>query len=174
VNFETLYVVGEVWNGTAAAVYYVNIEARFYDANDQLVAVEDTYTSLTMTSPGQANPFKLLLFNAPTTIARYELALTYQSDGILDYRAITVLSQQTRDNNGVEVFGEIRNDAESTVRPPQVVVTFYDEIGHVLNTDTTFTSSDLATGQTAVYSIKTFEDIPYTSLSVQAQSYLVP
>lgn len=172
---DSLYVVGEVQNTTDNSVYFAQIQAKFYDNAHQLVAVEDGYTYLTRTGPGQLNPFKVILSNAPTTIATYELSLTSRNSTSLDYRSITVLSQQTRNNFGTEVFGEVRNDAEDVVRSPQVVVTFYDANGSVLDTDYSYASGgDLAKGQTDIYSISTFSDDPFSSYTVQAESYLVP
>jgi hypothetical protein len=169
-----LYVVGEVLSMGAGSAYFVNIQAKFFDANNQLVATTDGYTVLTLTSSGMVNPFKLTLTNPPDTATQYQLGLTYQSNGSLDYRAITVLSQQVRDNFGVEVFGEVRNDAENTLRPPVVVVTFYDASGGVVDVYSTSINGDLAKGQTTTYTIQTFSQISYTSYKVQAQSYLVP
>lgn len=170
-----LYVVGEVLNGTGQSVYFAKIEARFYNAADQLVATESAFTSLTETEPSQRNPFKLLLSNPPADIARYELGVTWLDDGVLDYRPITVLSHQTRDNFGVEVFGEVRNDQPGEMRSARVAVAFYDAAGEVVDTDYGFPSSTtLAPGATSVYSVKTFSDIAFVSMAVQAEGYLAP
>lgn len=174
VQSTSFYVVGEILNGTSAAIYSPRIEAKFFDAANHLVGVAADSASLYMTSNGLTNPFKVVLSNAPNSIVRYELVITYRTSSSLDYRYMTVLSQQVRDNSGIEVFGEIRNDNEMTVRYSKVVVTFYDSAGNVTDTDYTYTDGDLAQGQTTIYSINTFKDIDYSSYVVQAQSYLLP
>lgn len=170
------YVVGEVANGRSSAVYFVNISARFYDATNTLVAVEDGYTTLTMTAPGQKNPFKILLLNAPASIVRYDLSLTYQTSSILDYRSVTILSQQVRDNFGPEVFGELRNDQAREMRSVEVAVTFYDATGQVVDADFGFpAATTLAPNASSTYKVSTFdESLTFMSYTVQAEGYLAP
>lgn len=167
-------IAGEVANTGLGSAYFVKIQAKFFDADSQLLAITDGYTVLGMTSPGMVNPFRLTLTNPPAAITQYQLNLTYQTEELLAYRPIAVISQQARDNFGVEVFGELRNDAENTVRPPQTAVTFYDADGHVIDVYSGFSSDDLAKGQSTAYLVQTFSQIGYSTYSVQAQSYLVP
>lgn len=175
VSSNTRYVVGEVINEGTNPAYFVTIAARFYDANNQLVAVEDTYTDLTETRPGQRNPFKLLLGNTPASVVRYDLQLSYTGTSSLDYEPVTVLSQQVRDNFGVEVFGEVRNDQAREMRSVKVAVTFYDSAGNVVDTDIGFPSSTtLAPGATSTYQIRTFDTFTYDRFVVQAEGYLAP
>lgn len=169
-----VYVAGEVANTGLAPAYLVKIQAKFFDANSQLLAVTDGYTALEMTSPGAVNPFKLILTNPPAEIAQYQLNLSYQVDGLFAYRPITVVSQQVRDNFGVEVFGELRNDAERTVRSPKIAVTFYDMNHNVVDVYSGVNSGDLAKAESVVYSLQTFSQIEYNTYEVQAQSYLAP
>lgn len=171
---STLYVVGEVSSGSAQPVYSTQIQAKFFDASHQLIAVEDAYTLLDMTSPSQSNPFQVILFNAPNSIADYELTLVYQNTGGLSYVPITVVSQQVRDNFGVEIFGELRNDSASTVSEPKIVVTFYDEAGNVVDVSYAYASTSLTVGQSIIYSVMTSRNISFSSFTVQAQSYLLP
>jgi hypothetical protein len=107
---------------------------------------------------------------------RYELTLAFQTSSVLNYQPISVLSQQIRDNFGVEVFGEIRNDQPKEMRSVEVVVTFYDASGAVVDTDFGFPSSTtLAPGATSIYQISTFdENLTFASHVVQAQGYLAP
>lgn len=170
-----LYVVGEIVNGFDHAVYSVSIQAAFYDNNNQLVATESGYTMLMMTAAHGVNPFRIILSNPPASIVRYELVATNGGNSFLDYRPITVLSQAVRDNFGAEAFGQIRNENSRLVRSPAVAVTFYDANGKVVYADYSYADGgDLSTGQTATYSIKTFQQIGYASYQVQAQSYFPP
>lgn len=172
---SSYYIVGEVYNGLPASRYFTQVIATFYDANGQLVGTEDSYTFLTMTMPGHVNPFRIILSNAPSSIARYELALTSNSSGGLQYRNIAVLSTLVRDNFGVEVFGEVQNNQEREVRNAEVAATFYDAGGEVVNVDFGFPSvTTLAPTATSPYKVSTFEDFTYASLIVQAQGYLAP
>ncbi len=168
--------VGEIVNRWTDAVYFVHISARYYYDDDQLVATADGYAMLTRTDPGQRNPFRVILSNAPSTVARYELTLTWSTSGILDYQAATVLSRHTRENDGVEVFGEVRNDRAREMCSVEVAVTFYDDAGNVVDTDSAYASATtLAPGATSIYQINPLtHDLAFAGYEVQAQGYLVP
>lgn len=173
---NALYVVGEVVNNLNRPVYFVNVEARFYNAANELVATQDTYAFLVKTEPDQRNPFRLLVSYPPADIDHYHLSvLSWQDSSVLDYRPITVLSEQTRDNFGVEVFGEVRNDQPGEMEAVRVAVTFYGAVDEVVNVELDAPgSTTLAPGATSVYSVKAFNSINFTKISVQAQGYLVP
>jgi hypothetical protein len=170
------YVAGEVFNGTASPKYFVQVVGKFYDANDQLVATDDTFTFLTKTAPGQANPFRLIIGDAPATIARYELMLGSALNESLNYQPITVRLQQVRDHAGVEVYGEVRNDQLHELRGIEVAVTFYDRAGNVVDADFDFPAqTTLAPGAASPYKVSTFETaLVYTNVVVQGQGYLAP
>jgi hypothetical protein len=140
------------------------------------VATEDGYALLDRIEPGQRAPFRILLTNPPPDITRYELTVTPRFTEFIQYRAVTVISQQTRDNNGPEVFGELRNDSGGALRFVEAVVTFYDATGAVVDVNSTYASpTDIAAGATATYSIKTFDrGLTFASYQVQAEGWFTP
>lgn len=169
------YVVGEILNNTPNPVFFAQITARFLDGAGQLIATEDSFAFLTRTNPGQRNPFQIILSNAPTSFASYSLSVSTSTSSVLNYRDAAVLTSQVRDNFGVEVFGDVRNPEVIEMRSVEVAVAFYDANGDVVDVDLGFTSpTTIAPGATAPYSVKTFTEIAYASLSVQAQGYLAP
>lgn len=169
------YVVGEVVNTGSRPVWSVKVGAKFFDANNQIVAVADTYTSLDQTDPSATNPFKIIVSNAPTSITRYELTTSWSTTSYLEYRPATVLSQGTRNNYGVEVFGEVRNDNARELRGVEIAVTFYDAAGNVIATDTGYpSSSSLLPGTSSIYRVSTYRTFTYATYRVQAQGYLAP
>ena len=170
---SSYYVVGEVANGTSANAYFVQITGRFYNEAGQLVATDDGYTLLTRTRPGMRNPFRVIVFNPPPGITRFELTLSSQTRSGLVYQPVTVLNQQTRDNFGLEVFGELRNDHIKPLRNIQAAATFYDASGDVIDVDTGVSSpADVPIGGISTYSIKTFDDnLAPATILVQAEGY---
>jgi len=169
-------VVGEVINETPDTVYSVKVIARFYDAANQLIATDDTFTFFSAVFPNQRSPFRVLLFDPPSDIARYELTLDVSDTSFLEYRNVEVLSQSTRDTSiGVEVFGEVRNNRSQTMNSVEVVVTFYDADLNVIDVDNGFPSvTTLDPGETSVYSLSTLTENTFSSYVVQAQGYVAP
>jgi hypothetical protein len=173
---DVRHVVGEVINGRTSTAYSVQVAATFYDAANTLVAVDDGYVLLTRMLPGQKAPFRILLSQAPPSIVRYELTVTWQNSSALDYRPATILSQQVRDNFGPEVFGELRNDQTRPLRTILVAVAFYDAAGNVVDVDTgSIDATELAPGATSIYQVSTFnDDLTFTTYLVQAEGYFPP
>jgi hypothetical protein len=173
---QALIVVGEIENGTNQPVFLTRVSGKFYDGFGTLIATQDTYALFNRTDPGQRNPFRMLLLNPPSSIVSMTFTLTPNSSSSLTYVPATVVSQQTRDNVGVEVFGEVRNDQAKDAKNILVAATFYDSVGGVFDVVWSDANiSPLAPGALSTYKISTFNtnlnDMSYT---VQAQGYLSP
>jgi hypothetical protein len=171
----SLYVVGEVENKSSSPIYYVVVMVKFYDAANQFVATASSDAYLRKTAPGQRNPFKVGLSNPPNDISRYEFILAWSTSSSY-YQPVTVLNQQTRDNGGIEVFGEVRNDQSHELSSVKVVVAFYDAAGEVVDTNYNYaTVSTLTPGAISTYSVHTSYDsnpsLVFSSLNVQAEGY---
>lgn len=173
---DSINVYGEVENTTTKPAYLVKVVGKFYDAAGNFVATDYTYTGLTKTEVGGHNPFNLYLGNAPAGITRVDLTLSSDSTSLLAYVPVTVLSQQTRDNFGLELFGEVRNDQSRQVRFAVVAVTFYDAGGKVYYTNNSYADvTTLNPGATSTYKISTFQDdLAGLNYTVQAQGYIAP
>ena len=159
-------------NTGAQFAYDAKITARFYDSSNALLAQETGFSMRTRIDPGARVPFRVLLSNAPATIARYELSVQFSTSTILDYRNIGIVSRQVRDNFGPEVFGDVKNEQSVKVNNIKVLVTFYDAAGTVVYTDSQYQSLDLAAGATGPYTISTLRSgLVYSSYLVQAEGY---
>jgi hypothetical protein len=169
----TLAVVGEVINGSPAPVYGVTVIATFYDDAGNLVGATESATFLPQTLPTQANPFKLQLLNAPSAVNRYELTLRWNELSFASYDRATIIREEVRQENGVEILGDIRNDHRSQLSNLIVVATFYDESGAVVDVIPGRASvANLAPGATATFSVQSRQDIPYASYLVQVEGMM--
>jgi hypothetical protein len=159
-------IIGEVVNPTSAPVYFVQLTLRMLDASGRLVAVADGYATLD----------DIYLGNPPATAAAYTVAVTgQQPSSFLNYRDAVFVSTQTRDNFGLELFGEVRNPEAAELRSVEVMATFYDAAGNVVDIEGGYVSPvNLAAGATGTYSLKTFANYGYASYTVQAQGYVAP
>jgi hypothetical protein len=173
----TLNLVGELLNPTAAPVFFVELTARFFNASGHLITEESTNADLPRLGPGARSPFLIYLANPPAALASYTIAV---SDGrqstTLDYRDAEVISVETRDNFGLEVYGQLRNPNSRELRGVTVAVTFYDSAGNVVEVEDGFsTPLNIPVGATASYAMPTFErNLSFARMHVQAQGYLAP
>jgi hypothetical protein len=173
----TLNLVGELLNPTAAPVFFVELTARFFNADGQLIVEKSSNADLPRLGPGARGPFLIYLANPPASLASYTVAV---SDGrestTLDYRDAEVVSIETRDNFGLEVYGQLRNPNSRELRGVTVAVTFYDLAGNVVEVEDGFSSPlNIPAGATATYTLPTFErGLSFTRMQVQAQGYLAP
>lgn len=166
----TFVVVGEVVNGTAATVFGIRITGTFFNSNGQVVATQETVAYLAQTAPDQRNPFKIQLDGAPGDISRYELALAWEDVSVVTYQDLTVLSQEVRQNNGVEIAGDVRNDFAENLGSVVVVVALYDAAGTVVDVyQGTPNATQLAPNETSAYIIPVAGEVTFDSFSVQTQ-----
>lgn len=166
----TLFVVGEVVNGTAGAVYRVRVTATFFNSNDQILATEEGLAYLAQTSPDQRNPFKLHLENAPSDITRYELSLSWDDVSVISYQDFTVISQELRQSDGPLIAGELRNDFNENLGSAVVVISLYDAGGNVVDVyQSTPRATQLAPSEVSPYEVPVSAEPPFTTFLVQAQ-----
>lgn len=174
---KSLNLVGEVLNPTASPVFFVELTARFFNASGQQIAEEDTTVDLPRIGPGGRSPFLIYLNNPPASLASYTITVSdSRSSTSLDYRDADVLSVATRDNFGLEVYGELRNPYFRELRGVTVAVTFYDLAGNVVAVEDGFSKPlNIWPRARANYTIPTFErDLLFARMQVQAQGYLAP
>jgi hypothetical protein len=174
VDGSALVVVGEVVNGSPNPVFGVTVIATFYDTANNLVGATQAVAYLPETFPTQANPFRVQLPNAPASVHSYQLNLRWDDISIVTYDRPTIISEDVKKDNGVEISGQLRNDHRSDLRNLIVVATFYDSSGAVLDVIPGQTSvATLPSGATGNYDIQSRQAIPYASYLVQAQGALL-
>ncbi len=171
-NSKFFHVVGEVINKTTVNAYTIKVSAKFFDAAHNLVDDASTDVYLAMVSPQQVAPFELRTSKNIGLIVRYELAVSFLDHDSTDYRMLTVLSQQVRNNAGIEVFGEMRNNSGNTVHAAALVLTFYDTAGNVIDAYAGQVDTNLDQGQATAYAISTSHNFSYARYVVQAQGYI--
>ncbi len=170
---STLYVVGEAINGSKTPVYNLTIIATFYDTAGNLVGATEALTFLPQTLPTQANPFKLQLSNAPSTVHSYELRVRWDELTLRSYDRATITREEVHQESGTQIVGDIRNDHRSVLQDLNVVATFYDETGAVLEVVTGRSSTtDLEPNATATFSIQSRQNIAFDSYLVQIEGVL--
>ena len=168
------YVVGEVMNGESFPVFNTKVIASFYDANNNLVGAQESVALLARIDTELSSPFKLSIPDSGN-IDHYELTLVWDEISIIDSQELTILSQEARTDDQLEIVGELRNDGSVTVSNIVVVVTFYDETGAVIDVyQGTVSKPDVARDETASYTITIPNaELDYDHFTVQAQGSLM-
>lgn len=167
-----MFVVGEVMNGVDYPVFGVRIIAAFYDSNGNLVGANEVETMLPRIESGLPSPFKLKGGEA-SNVDRYELTIAWDDFTVVNYEEMTVLTQDYSDEEGFEVFGDIRNDGSTAVNDVRVVVTFYDASGEVIdNVVGVAEEVQLDPGQRTSYTIEIPTAVDFQSFVVQSQARL--
>lgn len=167
---STLFVVGEIVNGSVGPIYRTRITATFFNNSDQVVATQEGSAYLAQTSPDQRNPFKLQVDNAPDDITRYELSLRWDDVSVVSYQDLTITSQELRQNEGPVIAGELRNDFTENLGSVVVVVTLYDAAGNVVDAyQSTPRATQLAPNEVSPYEVPVAADPPFTTFAVQSQ-----
>jgi hypothetical protein len=171
------HVVGEVVNPTPSPTYVVEVTVRLLDAGGQLVAIADSYAALTEIRSGRRSPFSIYVGSPPATAAAFTVAVTdWNPSSSLAYRDATIVNAQTRDNFGLEVFGVVRNPEQLELRSVEVVATFFDPAGAVIDVKNSLASpSTLAAGATGTYVLSTSNTaLAGARYELQTQGYLAP
>lgn len=169
-------VVGEVINSSTAPVYQVRISGTFYNSIGQEVASDDTFAFLPLTAPGQRNPFEVYVAQAPAGIARVALTVTWRNTPQEEYRPITVVSQELRQDGPPRIVGTVRHDGPGALREPEVAVTFYDDDDNVVGVGVAVPAvAPLPAGAPATYSVAAGNrGLVFSRYTVQAQGTLGP
>lgn len=151
---KRLYFFGEVENTTAQNIEALQVVVTLYDASGEVINVEDTgYTGVfrNLLGPGGRSPFRLRFALGPmehapppgwTVIYRttsreppQQPLLVSMGREYVGEKAYTEGPCEGMVSRWLVLFGEVENTTDQNVTSVQVVVTFYDEEGKVINAE---------------------------------------
>ena len=157
------YVVGEVQNSGDMHLKYVEIIATFYDSNDVIVDTSFTFADLNVLLVGRKSPFKLSLYSTEQSakVDHYSLEVTYDIFELGKPEGLEILSSNSYvDTLGwMHVVGEIKNIGVYATTYVEVIATFYDSAGKVIDCAFSFSNPhDLEADQKASFEIMLISD----------------
>jgi hypothetical protein len=167
---RTIYTVGEIANDSSITFENIWIHVRFFDQRGEFIegGVDDPVFFRTF--PGQRNPFAIYWPQVPPEIATFDITLAGEPIEWFRYVPLEIASANKRDNEGAEVFGEIRNNTTSTIVETIAAVTLYDAAGDVVDVSVKSYDDDLQPGAMLPFTISTGnEDPSIMDYLVQAQ-----
>jgi len=157
------YVVGEVQNSGDMHLEYVEIIATFYDSHDVIVDTDFTFADLSVLLVGRKSPFKVSLIDTEQSarVDHYSLEVTYDIFELGKPEGLEILSSSSYvDTFGwMHLVGEIKNIGVYPTTYVEVIATFYDNTGKVVDCDFTFSNpNDLKADQKASFEITLISD----------------
>lgn len=130
-----IYIVGEVRNDATASAESVRVTATFYDGSGGTLGTASSYTYQDILAPGQKSPFKIVN-PYPQGYASYDLSLSYTfttAQPLVGLPITNISEYYDECSDWLYLFGEVQNDTGQNIEAVQVVATFYDASGKVIN-----------------------------------------
>jgi hypothetical protein len=158
-------IVGEVRNDSPEKIGWVQVSGKFYDSAGQLIHLADGPVQLGELRPGEKGPFGIYINDdtVSESIANYTLGAALDSDFLQDKPAAlkVAVGKYGMVERGVglplfEVVGNVTNTSNLPAESVDVIATFYDAVGNIVDFDATVTSpSTIPAGQSADFMIVT-------------------
>ena len=141
-------------NHGTSNVQFAKITANVFNAANQIIAVDFTYTKLDVIPPSQRACYHIIVDN-PVNWTYYELEGTYLVGGVYAPSLVAPTVSTGYDAFGVpEMLGQIRNDGSGKAKFVKAVGTLFNAGGQVIGCDSAYVSStDLNPGQTSSFRI---------------------
>jgi hypothetical protein len=155
-SIGTLHIVGEVKNSGTINMEYVEIIGTFYDSSKTVVGTDFTFTSIDVLKPNQKSPFDMTETSNVEDIVSVKLDETYRPTTGEPYSGLQILSHSSYISRigTYHVVGEVKNTGNRDVNYVEVIGTFYDSSGKVVDASFTYTDpSDVSAGQTSPFDL---------------------
>ena len=137
----SLWCLGEVLNLSGQPAEEVQVRISLHDGEGTFLASEAAYTQLDIVASGARAPFAILFSAPPSSFAQYQTQLVSGVPSThlgprYPHLAIKEEWGGWLDENTYQVQGEVHNTGEADAERVAVVVTLYDETGHVVGART--------------------------------------
>jgi hypothetical protein len=159
-TIDYLVVLAEVKNNLKTAIESVQINATFYDAENNVIDTNSTYLEkigVSEIQPGQKAPFIIkLVLNQLTTIPdKYDLVLSYVKSSNEAFAEFAILNRTLSfDNNGYcIVSGWVQDVGPGKAVGARVICTYYDPEGNVAAVSSAYLPTWMFSGDEASFTI---------------------
>jgi hypothetical protein len=131
----SVWVLGEVFNSTDQPIENVQVRVALLNAAGQELASDTPFLALEAVPPGGRAPFSVLFSTPPNDVIDFQ-AYVVRADQAYNYESryaqLQVSDVQTRSvGSQYGVFGKVSNTGAANASGALVVITLYDDKGHV-------------------------------------------
>ena len=175
----TLWGMGEVINLSGRPAEEVQVQVSLHNAQGELLASGAAFTQLDILAGGGRAPFAILFDAPPTSFAQYQTRVlsgvpsTHLGPRYDELELVEDWGGWLDDNN-YQVRGVVQNAGQSDAEQVFVIVTLYNEEGHVVGARTHEISAELfLIGARAPFEISLVPMGSVTRYDVQVQGWRV-
>jgi len=159
-------IVGQVANQAELSLAFVRVQAKLFDASDQLITEQDTFIPTDLLAPGEFAPFSITFADGlPSNAVRYDLEAAGRYAGESDETFYgpnnfeVVSGADFNDNGALVISGDVTNTGDNTANLVKVVITVFDEDGRVAGAASDLVENQqLGPGESSPYSV-TFAEL---------------
>lgn len=176
------HVVGEALNTGHVHLRDVKITATFYDSENREVATKSGYTFINVLLVGRKSPFEVILLSPiqSAEVNHYNLNVTFNSYPSGKPIGLEILSNSSYiDSERMHVVGEVKNTGSTKATYVQVMATFYDAKGKVVDCEWTYSDPDEidpdqeSSFEITLYDVKRVPLVTSYSLTAESIEYAI-
>lgn len=137
------HVFGEIKNHSEQPYNFVQAVVTLYDANDQVLASQFSFTLLDVIPPGAAAPFDVTFLQEVKGAKRYSTQVQGRPGGKMSNHLEITSHKSFVDTLGYfHVTGEVANNGDAPATFVKIVATLYDDKGNITGAAFTYTTLD--------------------------------
>ena len=151
-----LQIVGEIYNNTSSTIKYVEINANVFNGTS-LVATDYTFTVRDLVPPKTKACFKIYT-DYPGAYSRvdFEPVSYWNTSDRQPSLSLSNISKQLDYSGDIKIIGIIKNNESTSVNYPNVIGTFYNSNGMVIDCSYTYANTyPLYQGQSSSFEMYT-------------------
>ncbi len=176
---DSLWCLGEVVNRSGRPAEEVQVQVSLHDEQGRLLASGAAYTQLDIVAAGGRSPFAILFAAPPASFAQYQTRLlsgvpsTHLGPRYPDLEVSEEWGGWSE--TGVyQVRGQVRNSGQADAERVAVVVTLYDDQGHVVGARTVGIAAEMfLAGAMAPFDVTLTPLGPVARHDVQVQGWWI-